>query len=180
MTRLTRWVARDDVPLHPPYSTSGGAASAEHAPAFPEEFVPQALHDRDERFAFLLGAHARGCSLDVLAELAPGDDEGNAGRAGIAGQPAATLDKVSLVLPGHPGQLDHEDSGPDLVDKPEITHLDCSTVARRRRKELPAGSMTFPLESKTLSSCRSASAWSATGRHPRSRPATVLAGAAET
>ena len=122
----------------------------------------------------------QGCSLDVLAELAPGDDEGNAGRAGIAGQPAATLDKVSLVLPGHPGQLDHEDPGPDPVDKPEVAHLDCSTVAHRRRKDLPAGSMTFPLQSKASCSCRSASAWSATGRLPRSRPASHIGGAGET
>jgi hypothetical protein len=115
----------------------------------PKEFGPQTLHDRHERFALLLGAYSKGCSLDVLAKLVPGDGKGNAGRAGGAGQTAAILDKVALVLPSYPRQLYYEDPTPDLVDKPEVTHLDCSTVARRRRKDLFAGSMTIPREANS-------------------------------
>ena len=91
--------------------------------------------------------------------------------ARAAHQPAAAPDKVAFVLPGHPGQLDHEDPGPDLVDKPEVTHLDCSTIARRRRMDMPAGLMIFPLLSNAGNLCETRSAELSTGGLPCSQRA---------
>jgi hypothetical protein len=83
--------------------------------ALAKEFVAQPLHDRHERFAFLLGADTRSRSIDEQAELAPGDSNRHTGRSGSADQPPAALNKVALTLPGHPGKLNHEDPRPYLV-----------------------------------------------------------------
>jgi hypothetical protein len=101
--------------------------SPRDAALFLKQFCSQALHDRDECFALMLGAEARFDPVDELGHRAPDNGQRYARGECAFDQSPATMDEPALAVARHPWQLRKENPASDPVDEPVIDHPFFST-----------------------------------------------------